>query len=124
MKAYEVQATRSGKWWALEVPEVKGVYSQARSLSEARAMAREAIALMLEIADDSFEIALVLTPWADEIRSLNALRADHEDLIKRADAIRDELLASFKASGVSTRDAGVALGLSHQRINQLQSARS
>jgi len=122
MKTYEIKAVRSGKWWALSVPEIKGVYSQARSLSEARSMAREAIALMLDIPEDSFDVELTIEPWADEIRELNAVRAEQQELEERLDALRLELLEQFKAGGVSTRDAGEALGLSHQRISQLKAA--
>jgi hypothetical protein len=34
MKTYTVRAERSGHWWALEAPEIPGLYSQARRLDQ------------------------------------------------------------------------------------------
>ena len=57
---YEVIATRSGDWWALEVvsglpPDVLGV-SQARRLSTAPKVARSLIADLLELDPDDIEV--------------------------------------------------------------------
>lgn len=46
---HRVDAVRSGEWWAITVPSLRGVFSQARHLDEVPAAAREAIALMLEV---------------------------------------------------------------------------
>ncbi len=44
-----VDAVRSGEWWAIAVPSLRGVFSQARQIDEVPAAAREAIALMLDV---------------------------------------------------------------------------
>ncbi|MDG4771697.1 type II toxin-antitoxin system HicB family antitoxin [Solwaraspora sp. WMMD792] len=46
---YSVVCRRVGNWWAISVPELKGVHTQARRLDQVAAMAREAIALLLGI---------------------------------------------------------------------------
>jgi len=46
---YRVRAVRSGNWWSITVPELPGVFSQARRLDQVEAMAREAIAMMLDV---------------------------------------------------------------------------
>lgn len=46
---HRVDAVRSGEWWAITVPSLRGVFSQARHLDEVPAAAREAIALMLDV---------------------------------------------------------------------------
>jgi hypothetical protein len=43
---------------AIRVPELRGVYSQARRLADVEAMARDAIALVNEVAPDSFDITV------------------------------------------------------------------
>ena len=53
---YTVEAIRSGNWWAITVPEIKGFFSQARRLDQVETMAREAIALMLNVRPDSFDV--------------------------------------------------------------------
>lgn len=43
---------------AIRVPELRGVYSQARRLADVEAMARDAVALVNEVAPDSFDITV------------------------------------------------------------------
>ncbi|MBI4728636.1 MAG: type II toxin-antitoxin system HicB family antitoxin, partial [Acidobacteria bacterium] len=44
---YRVVAQRSGSWWAIEVPDLPGAFTQARRLEQIERMGRDAIALML-----------------------------------------------------------------------------
>ena len=44
-----VEVVRPGEWWAITVPSLRGVFSQASHLDEVPAAAREAIALMLDV---------------------------------------------------------------------------
>lgn len=46
---YRVDVVQSGEWWAITVPSLRGVFSQARHLDEVSSAAREAIALMLDV---------------------------------------------------------------------------
>ena len=55
MTTYTAVARRAGDWWAISVPELKGVHTQARRLSRVEAMARDAIALMLDVPPDLLE---------------------------------------------------------------------
>ena len=46
---YLVEFERSGDRWALRVPDLPGVFTQTRRLDQAAAMARDAIAAMLDV---------------------------------------------------------------------------
>ena len=46
---HRVEVVQSGEWWAITVPSLRGVFSQASHLDEAPAAAREAIAMMLDV---------------------------------------------------------------------------
>ncbi len=46
---HRVEVVQSGEWWAIAVPSLRGVFSQARQLDEVPVAAREAIALMLDV---------------------------------------------------------------------------
>lgn len=48
MKNYDAVVTRDGRWWMIEVPEVDGL-TQARRLDEVEKMAREYIAVTLDL---------------------------------------------------------------------------
>lgn len=58
VKTYRVVVERSGMWWAAHAPEVPGVHTQARSLERIEAGAREAIALMLDVAPESIAVRI------------------------------------------------------------------
>ncbi len=58
MTVYRVDIERAGDWWAITVPDVPGVHSQARRHDEVEAMSRGAIALYLDVPEDSFELTI------------------------------------------------------------------
>lgn len=76
MVAMNVRATytavceRSGRWWAVHVPEVPGVFTQATRLDSAADQARDAIAAFLDVSPDSFDVDVRehLSPTAEHDR--------------------------------------------------------
>ena len=59
MKTYMVRAERCEGWWALEVPEVPGLFSQARRLDRAEGAVQDALATMLDLDPESFQLEVV-----------------------------------------------------------------
>ena len=57
-KTYTARCQRSGDWWAISVPDLRGVHTQARRLEKAEAMVRDAIALFLDVPSDSFDVRI------------------------------------------------------------------
>ena len=122
---YGVTAVRSGRWWAIEVPELPGVHSQARRLDQVDAMAREAIALNLNVPEDSFDLAA-----QTDLASLGQLQASIEAALDAraaaavaqdsASAAMRHAVAEIRSSGYTSRDAGMLLGVSNQRISQIE----
>lgn len=55
---YQVNAERSGAWWALGLDDLPGVHSQAKSLHQAETYASEDIALATD--EDPTNIAVVV----------------------------------------------------------------
>jgi predicted RNase H-like HicB family nuclease len=122
---YRVSAVRSGRWWAIEVTDLPRVFSQARRLDQVESMARETIALMLNVPEDSFEI--VVEP---DLSSLGDVREAVEAALRareRASAAQDaassamrHAVSEIRGSGYTSRDAGLLLGVSNQRISQIE----
>lgn len=48
--------SREGDWWAVEVPEVPGVFTQAADVAAIPAQVRDAVALMLEIDEAGIDV--------------------------------------------------------------------
>jgi predicted RNase H-like HicB family nuclease len=62
--AYTARSTRSGDRWGVDIEELDGVFTHARRLDQVEAMARDAIALTLDVDASSFDVVIrpVLPP--------------------------------------------------------------
>jgi len=88
-------------------------------------MAREAISLILNAPEDSFDV--VVEPNLD---SLGGVRKAVEAALRereRANAAQDaastamrHAVSEIRDSGYTSRDAGMLLGVSNQRISQIE----
>ena len=120
---YRVRAVRSGSWWAITVPDFPGVYSQARRLDQVEAMAREAIAMMLDVDTDQIgriEVKVVPPPRAAAlIGTMNDALETAREASEAAASARREAAKALRADGLPMRDVGRLLGLSHQRFSQI-----
>jgi predicted RNase H-like HicB family nuclease len=122
-RTYRAAARRSGQWWAVTVPELRGVFTQARRLDQVAEMAREAVALYLEL--DSRDVQIVVEPVLPDGAASSV--ANLQQARREAQRATDELAAAQTAAvrelvGVvrlSNRDAATVLGISHQRVSQL-----
>ena len=121
---YTAVARRSGRWWAIAVPELDGVFSQARRLDGVERMARDAIALMLEVDPASFDIGVVQNldpPTRDELEDVRAVREAAAALQRRANGRTRDFVVDLHRSGYPLRDIAHLVGISHQRVAQLLS---
>lgn len=121
MTGYDVTARRWALGWELHIDGV-GV-TQARSLATADKMAREYIALTLDLGDDT-DIGVRITPELDASLAAET-RAAHE-ASRRAEQARDEaarraraVVHDLKSAGLSSSDVAIVLGVSTQRVSQL-----
>lgn len=96
--------------------------TQSRSLADAESMARDYIALDLEVPEDSFDVRITpevgggvderIKRTRDEIRE--AARAQS----KAAESSR-VLVSELRELGLSGKDMATVLGISPQRVSQL-----
>lgn len=121
MSAYRVTARRVGEWWALEVPDLPGVFSQAKRLERADEAAREAIAVMLDIDPASVAVDVVPILSAEEKAVVAEVAKAQKAARVAADAERQAMqkAAAVLTRDLSQRDAGRVLGVSFQRVSQL-----
>jgi predicted RNase H-like HicB family nuclease len=122
-ETYTARCERAGDWWAISVPELRGVHTQARRLEGAEAMTRDAIALFLDVPPDSFEVRIDPVLPRDlqkKVGQVRKVRDEADALQRQAAAASVEVAADLvRVAHLTVRDAGRVLGLSHQRIAQL-----
>ena len=119
---YTARARRSGVWWAIDIPELPGVYSQARRLDRVEPMARYAIALFLDVDPATLDIRVETNLPSDLRRDVDAvgrLRAEADRLQAESSGAMRRLTHELLGRGLSVRDAAEILGISHQRVSQL-----
>jgi hypothetical protein len=121
MKTYRVHAEREGRFWLLRVPELD-IMTQARRLTEADEMARDLIATWLDVAPDSFAIDLDVALPDELARRRDRARQLREEADRLREQAAEELRVVVRAAhdaGMSVRELAVALGVSHQRAQQI-----
>ncbi len=126
MTTYKARTYRSGDWWAVEITEglpadTLGV-TQVRRLTNAEQAARDVIADLLDVGADTIDVDLQLDiPVAVKKAQLQLerLEADLETARQAQKRARRELAAAAIDEGLTMREAGLLLGVSHQRVKQL-----
>ncbi|WP_332838878.1 type II toxin-antitoxin system HicB family antitoxin [Nocardia bovistercoris] len=116
-------ARRSGDWWAVEVPEVDGAFTQAKRLEQIPAMVADAISLLEDIPAEQVEVTVVPDIGDPELlESAERARAQ----VAAAQAVQAAAASASRAvveqlrdKGLPVRDVAVILKMSAQRVSQL-----
>lgn len=121
-----IERDETGAWLA-RVPSVPGCHTHARTLEQVRRRIREALELWVDDAREAelrFQIRLptAIKKELDRARSTRdrSARAQRE----ASDAVSRAARDLTQKAGLSLRDAAELLELSHQRVQQVLSARA
>jgi len=115
---YSAACRRSDNWWAISVPELKGLHTQARRLDQVAAITQDAIGLMLGVDPATIEVEVYPELPPEALQALEARRVAREADRAAEQATYDAVLALLR-DGYTVRDTGALLGLSPQRISQI-----
>ncbi len=117
-KVYRVECRRYGSWWQVTVPQVEQASTHARRLDQVDARAREMLAGLLKMPEDSLRLD-VQPQWEGDIATqLDELYAVMRAAERAADLKRSTAVM-LAGKGFTLRDIATALGCTHQRVQQL-----
>jgi predicted RNase H-like HicB family nuclease len=109
-------------YWIADIPAVPGAHTFAKRLDQLPGRLAEAIAVILELNEPVGEprLDVRLNPELDHLVHVAKERRHQVDAIatEASEATRLAVRALLER-GLSLRDAGAVLGISHQRIGQL-----
>lgn len=116
------EATRSGGWWAVEVPEIPGLFTQTRRLDQVDGMVRDA-ARMLGVEVGQVTVLPKLGEQDERmIAELLDARREAVEARSRASELAREAVGVLRSRGMTVRDVAGIIGVSPQRISALQDA--
>ncbi|WP_158370866.1 hypothetical protein [Cellulosimicrobium cellulans] len=122
MTRYTVTAERGRRWWVLQCVEHPGAISEVARLDQARDAMREVIAFVAQV--DPVEVEIDLRPTVPDevgahVRTAARLREEAHRANREAAAESRAAARVLREAGLSVRDVGTVLGVSHQRAHQL-----
>lgn len=123
-RIFAVLVEREEGRWHIRVPDVNG-YAQARTLRGAPAVARDLITRVTGRAGSSFGLKLewvLPTEVQAHLEAAQRLRREEERANTAAASEVRLAVKGMAAAGMSVRDIGTVLGVSHQRAHQFLAA--
>ncbi|MGH3425092.1 MAG: sigma factor-like helix-turn-helix DNA-binding protein [Nocardioidaceae bacterium] len=120
------RATRSGGWWAVEVPEINGVFTQARRLGLIPCMVADAVSVMENVPAEQVEVEVVpvlADCEREKVESAKRLARAAQEAEERAALASREIVVELRDQGLTVRDVGTVMGVSASRVSQLARSR-
>jgi hypothetical protein len=124
MQEFTSTARKDGRWWVVQCDQHQGAISQVARLDQAQEHQREAIAFVADLPQEviSVTVRTVLDPAITlELEEADRLRLESESAAELSAARRRHAALAMKAAGLTVRDIGTVLHVSHQRAHQLVS---
>ena len=121
---YTATAVREGRWWNVEVPEVSG-HTQARRLADIKTMARELIAVTLDVPLSAVAVTVTISKVgavenvSERAAAIKLARRQAAELEQWQLAQAAQLAHELTDAAVPLRDIGTILDVSFQRVHQL-----
>ena len=124
--SYRVGVTQEDGHWLADVPELAGAHTYARSLPALDQAVREVIVLAADLPDEAMPELVLDYSYDTGDPDLDATVLEVRRLRRQADepaaavtARTSEIAAQLVARGLSVRDVAALLGISSQRVSQL-----
>jgi predicted RNase H-like HicB family nuclease len=106
--------------WLVHIKTIPGCHTYGRTLRQAEARIREALAAWLDRDPNGLEIA---SEWPAELEnvatSVSQARREAAASAQAAGAATAKAAKQLDRMGLSRRDTAAVLGISHQRVQQL-----
>lgn len=116
-------ATRTGDWWAVEVPAIPGLFTQAKRLDQIPALIEDAAGMLgVDVAAADVRVEAMLSAEDRALVELaHATRSAARNAEAEASAASRAVVARLRGEGLTVRDVATVIGVSPQRVSALTS---
>lgn len=124
MRTYDVTVEREGRWWVFEIPEL-GTGGQARNLAEVDHEAQGVAAMWLDVSPNTVAVNVTVRGPEHALDEWAAAERDEEEARRaqaRAAERRRAVVRELRGQDYSAPDVGRVLGISKQRVYQIEKA--
>ncbi len=116
-------------YWSVVVviDKKRSAVSDGQTVPKARRRIREAVALLLDVSVNAFELEeefLLPTPLQKNLKELRLTKEKLAELEKKYAEIRGKVVKGMTKQHISRRDAGDILGLTGARVDQILKTKS
>lgn len=118
-KLYHVDAYQSGNWWSLQVQEMPNAISQVKSLDEADEWIREAINIVSDEPEDSFDVEIIPVVGEELEAALAEARefaAELDHFQQRMARMSRSVMHDLSKLSIKGKDIAAILKVSPQRV--------
>jgi hypothetical protein len=117
-RTYTAVCRRTGRWWAVAVAELEGVFTQARCLDQVEQVTRDTIARIVGVDAEGIEVLVrpeLPGTVSEALQARHVARLSHE----AAEQATASAVHALLRDGCTIRDAALLLGLSSEEISQV-----
>lgn len=121
MSNYTARAVRDGKFWFITIEGVTGA-TQARTIAEIEPMTRDYLEIVEGVSAAAVQVTIdIVLPQSARahLESMRRLRSEAADAQAQAAVESRAAARALKDEGLTVREIGALLGVSHQRAHQL-----
>lgn len=121
-KVYHVDAYQDSKWWVLQVQELPNAISQVKSLDQADEWIREAINIVSDEPEDSFDVVIIPVVGEELEAALAEARefaAELDQFQQRMARMSRSVVHELSKLNIKGKDIAAILKVSPQRVSQL-----
>ena len=121
-KTYHVDAYQDGKWWSLQVQELPNAICQVKSLDQADEWIREAINIVSDEPEDSFDVVIIPVVGEELEVALAEARefaAELDQFQLRMARLSRSVVHDLSKLNIKGKDIAAILKVSPQRVSQL-----
>ncbi|BDR54068.1 hypothetical protein KIMH_01790 [Bombiscardovia apis] len=111
---------RHDGWWAIEVDEIPGLFTQTRRLDQVEDMVRDAASLMGKEIEEVRVLPVMDKETMQAVEEMLQVRTEARIIQERASKVSRKVVSLLRREGLTVRDVAQVTGISSQRVSALQ----